>query len=171
MNSFYSLKPVELETLKTYIETNIANGFIRSSKSSIGAPIFFDRKSDRSLRLCVDYRSLNNIIIKNQYPLSLIGELLDWLSWAKRFTQLDLTNIFHWIKIRKSDEWKTAFQIQYGHFKYQVICFGLSNALAIFQGYVNKILAKNLYIFVIVYLNNILIYIKDPSQPHVEAVR
>ena len=73
----YSLEPVELETLKTYIETNLANGFIRPSKSLAGAPILFDKKPDGSLRLYVDYRDLNNLIIKNRYPLSLIGESLD----------------------------------------------------------------------------------------------
>ena len=73
----YSLGPVELETLKTYIETNLANGFIRPSKSPVGAPILFDRKPDGSLRLCVDYWGLNNITIKNRYPLPLIGESLD----------------------------------------------------------------------------------------------
>ena len=73
----YSLGPVELETLKTYIETNLANGFIRPSKSLAGAPILFDRKPDGSLRLCVDYRGLNNITIKNRYLLPLIGESLD----------------------------------------------------------------------------------------------
>ena len=82
----YSLGPVELETLKTYIETNLANGFIRPSKSPAGAPILFDRKPDGSLRLCVDYRGLNNITIKNRYPLPLIGESLDRLGRARRFT-------------------------------------------------------------------------------------
>ena len=82
----YSLGPVELETLKTYIETNLANGFIRPSKSPAGAPILFDKKPDGSLRLCVDYRGLNNITIKNQYPLPLVGESLDRLGRAKQFT-------------------------------------------------------------------------------------
>ena len=84
--SIYSLGPVELETLKTYIETNLANGFIRLSKSPAGAPILFDRKSDGSLRLCVNYQGLNNLTIKNRYPLPLIGELLDRLGRTKRFT-------------------------------------------------------------------------------------
>ena len=106
----YSLGPVELETLKTYIETNLANGFIRLSKSLAGAPILFDRKPDRSLRLCVDYQDLNNITIKNQYLLPLIGESLDQLGRAKRFTQLDLTNAYHWMRICEGDEWKTAFR-------------------------------------------------------------
>ena len=82
----YSLGQVELEILKTYIKTNLANGFIRPSKSPAGAPILFDRKPDGSLRLCVDYRGLNNITIKNRYPLPLIGESLDRLGRARRFT-------------------------------------------------------------------------------------
>ena len=167
----YSLGPVELETLKTYIETNLANGFIRFSKSLAGAPILFDQKPDGSLRLCVDYRGLNNLTIKNRYPLPLIGESLDWLGRAKRFTQLDLTSAYHQIRIKEGDEWKTAFRTRYGHFEYQVMPFGLSNAPASFQGYINKILAEKLDIFVIVYLDDIFIYTEDPSQGHVDAVR
>ena len=160
-----------METLKTYIETNLANGFIRLSKSPAGAPILFDRKPDGSLRLCVDYRGLNNITIKNRYPLPLIGESLDRLGRARRFTQLDLTNAYHRMRIREGDEWKTAFRTRYGHFEYQVMLFGLSNAPATFQRYVNKILAEKLDIFIIVYLDDILIYTKDPGQPHIEAMR
>ena len=91
----YSLGLVELETLKTYIKANLANGFIRPSKSPAGASILFVQKKDGSLRLCVDYRGLNNLTIKNHYPLPLIGESLDHLDCAKRFTQLDLTNAYH----------------------------------------------------------------------------
>ena len=108
--SIYSLGPVELETLKAYIETNLANGFIRPSKSPAGAPILFDRKSDGSLRLYLDYRGLNNLTIKNRYPLPLIGESLDRLGRAKRFTQLDLTSAYHRMRIRTGDEWKTVFR-------------------------------------------------------------
>ena len=100
----YSLGPVELETLKTYIKTNLANGFIRPFKSPAGAPILFDRKPDGSLRLCVDYRGLNNITIKNRYPLPLIGESLDRLGRARRFTQLDLTNAYYRMRICEDDE-------------------------------------------------------------------
>ena len=167
----YSLDPVELKMLKTYIETNFANGFIWLSKSPVGASILFVGKPDSSLRLCVDYRGLNNLTIKNRYPLPLIGESLDRLSWAKRFTQLDLTSAYHQMRIKEGDKWKTAFQTRYGHFKYQVMPFGLSNVPASFQGYINKILAKKLDIFVIVYLDDILIYTEDPGQGHVEAVR
>ena len=100
----YSLGPMELETLKAYIETNLANGFIRPSKFPAGSPILFDRKSDSFFQLCVNYSGLNNLTIKNQYLLLLIGELLDRLGRARRFTQLDLTSAYHRMKIRKGDK-------------------------------------------------------------------
>ena len=128
----YSLGSVELETLKIYIKINLANSFIRPSKSSARAPILFNKKPDKSLRLCVDYQGFNNIIIKNWYPLPLIGKSLDQLSQARRFIQLDLTNTYYRMRIYESDEWKTAFQTRYRYFKYQVMLFGLSNALATF---------------------------------------
>ena len=167
----YSLGPVELETLKTYIKTNLKNGFIRPSKSSAGAPILFDKKPDGSLWLCVDYRGLNNLTIKNRYPLPLVGESLDWLGRARRFTQLDLTSAYHRMRIREGDEWKTAFRTRYGHFEYQVMPFGLTNAPATFQGYINKILAEKLDVSVIVYLDDIFIYTKDKGKDHIQAIR
>ena len=100
----YSLGPVELETLKTYIETNLKNGFIKPFKSPVRAPILFDKKLDGSLQLCVDYRGLNNLTIKNRYPLPLVGESLDRLGQARRFTQLDLTSAYHRMRIREGDE-------------------------------------------------------------------
>ena len=148
----------------------MANGFIRPFKSPAGALILFDKKPGGSLCLRVDYWGLNNIMIKNQYLLSLIEKSLDRLAQGKRFTQLDFTNANHWIKIRKGNEWKTVFQTRYGHFEYLIMPFGLSNTQATFQEYVNKILAEKLDIFIIVYLNDILIYTKDVGQPHVEGV-
>ena len=100
----YSLGPVELETLKAYIETHLKTGIIRPSKSPAGAPIPFDKKPDGSLCLCVDYRGFNNLMIKNRYPLSLFEESLDRLSQTKRFTQLDLTSAYHQMKIKEGDE-------------------------------------------------------------------
>ena len=110
-------------------------------------------------------------MIKNRYPLPLIGELLDWLGRAKRFTQLDLTSAYYRMRIKEGDEWKTAFRTRYSHFEYQVMPFGLSNAPASFQDYINKILAEKLDIFIIVYLDDIFIYTEDQAQGHVEAVR
>ena len=91
----YSLGPIESETLKTYIETNLVNGFIRPVKSPAGASILFDQKSDNSFWLYVNYQGLHNLTIKNQYPLPLIGESLDRLGRAKQFTQLELTSAYH----------------------------------------------------------------------------
>ncbi len=100
----YALSPVELETLKTYIETYLKTGFIRPSKSSARAPIFFDKKFDGSFYLSVNYQDLNNLTIKNQYPQPLIGEALNCLGQAKQFTQLDLTSAYYQIRIREGDK-------------------------------------------------------------------
>ena len=162
---------MELKTLKTYIETNVANGFIRPSKSPSGATIVFVRKPDGSLSLYVDYRGLNNLTIKNRYALPLIGESFDRLGRAKRFTELDLTSAYHRIGIKEGDEWKTAFRTCYGQFDYQVIPFGLYNATASFQGYISNMLAGKLDIFFIVYQDDIFIYTDDPRQAHVDVVR
>ena len=167
----YSLEPVELKTLKAYIKTNLANSFIWLSTSSAFAPILFDWKSDSFLWLCVNYQDLNNLTIKNRYLLPLIGESLDRLGRARWFTQLDLISTYHWIKIRKGDKWKIVFKTWYGHFEYQVMSFGLMNVPASFQGLINKIVAKKLDIFVIVYLDDILIYTNDNGNSHVAAVQ
>ena len=166
----YSLGPVDLKTLKTYIKTKLANGFIRPSKSLAGALILFVRKRNASFWLCINYWGLNNLTIKNRYLLLLIGESLDRLKQAKRFTQLDLISAYHRMRIKEDVKWKTTFKTRYGHFEYQVMPFGLSNAPASFQGYINKILAEKLDVFMIIYLDNILIYIKDVGQAHVNAV-
>ena len=106
----YSLGPVELETLKAYIETNLANKFIRPSKSPANAPILFNWKLDGFLRWCVNYQGPNNLTIKNLYPFPLIGEMLDRLEKTKQFIQLDLTSAYHQMRTRKGDKWKTAFR-------------------------------------------------------------
>ena len=167
----YSLGPVKLETLQTYIETNLKTGFIRPSQSPAGASILFDKKPKGSLRLCVNYQGFNNLTIKNRYPPPLIRESVNQLGQVKRFTQLDLTSAYHQMRIKEGNEWKTTFWTRYGHFEYQIMPFGLSNALASFQGYINKILVEKLDNFVIVYLDDILIYTEDQGRSHVEAVQ
>ena len=167
----YSLGVAELEILRAYIETNLNNGFIRPSTSPSGAPILFVRKPSGELRLCVDYRGLNNITIKNRYPLPLVGEALDRLGRAKCYTQLDLTNACYRVRISEGDEWKTAFRTRYGHFEYQVMPFGLSNAPATFQGIINRVLAEKLDVFCIVYLDDILIYTEEVGSAHMDAVK
>ena len=118
----------------------------------------------------MDYWGLNNLIIKNKYPLLLIDESLDQLDQAMQFIQWNLTNAYYQIKICRGNKRKMAFRIRYNYFEYQIMFFSLSNALVMFLGYINKILVEKLNIFVIVYLHNILIYTKDLGQPYVETV-
>ena len=127
----------ELKTLWEYLAKALDKGWIRESSSPAGAPILFVPKKGIELWLCIDYRGLNCLTIKNQYPLPLIGELMDCLSKAKYYTKLDLQNAYHRIRIQEGDEWKTAFRTRYGYFEYQVLPFGLANALVTFQAYIN----------------------------------
>ena len=129
-------------------------------------------KKDGGLRLCVDYRGLNKITIKNRHPLPLIHEMLDRLCGAKLFTKLDLRNAYHRIRIKPGDEFKTAFRTRYGHYKYKVMPFGLANAPATFQAYINETLAGLVDVICIVYLDDILIYSANPEEhkKHVKQV-
>ena len=136
----YALPEKELEVLREYLDTSLAKGWIRRSTSPAGASIIFVPKKGGGLRLSVDYRGLNRITVKNRTPLPLISETLDRLRSAKHFTQLDLKDAYHRLRIREGDEWKTAFRTRYGHFEYCVMPFGLSNAPATFQAYINQAL-------------------------------
>jgi hypothetical protein len=156
----YNLSPTELEVVWEYIEENLANGFIQHSRSPASAPIFFVKKKDGLLRLVVDYRGLNKVTIRNKYALPLISSLLERLSGAKFFTKLDLRGVYNLVRIRPGDEWKTAFRTLYDHFEYIVMPFGLTNAPAVFQHMANDIFRDFLDIFLIVYLDDILIYSK-----------
>lgn len=154
----FPLSEVELGTLRQYIDENLEKGFIRSSSSPAGAGIFFVEKRDKSLRPCVDYRELNKITIKNRYPLPLVPELFQRLRTARIFTKLDLRGAYNLVRIREGDEWKTAFRTRFGHFEYLVMPFGLCNAPATFQHFVNDIFREFLDYFVIIYLDDILIF-------------
>ena len=168
----YNLSQTEQTELRRYIEDALAKGWIKHSVSPAGAPILFVPKRDGGLRLCVDYRGLNAVTVKNRHPLPLITETLDRLSGARRFTKLDLKDGYHQIRIKHGDEWKTAFRTRYGHFEYQVMPFGLTNAPATFQAYINKALRGLIDVICVVYLDDILIYSEDPAQHwrHVRAV-
>ena len=166
----YTLSQKELESLKEYIDDNLKKGFIRRSESPAGAPVLFVPKKDGSLRLCVDYRALNKVTIKNRCPLPLISETLDRLRTAKYFTKLDLKGAYNLVRIAEGDEWKTAFRTRYGHFEYLVMPFGLTNAPATFQAFLNDVLRESLDTFVVIYLDDILIY-SDTLEEHYEHVR
>lgn len=119
----YPLLKPELEALRKYIDESLGKGFIRASSSPAGAGIFFVEKKDHSLRPCIDYRNLNKITIKNRYPLPLIPELFQRLRGAQVFFKLDLRGAYNLVRIRKGDEWKTAFRTRFGHFEYLVMPF------------------------------------------------
>jgi predicted aspartyl protease len=154
----YSLSRTELEALKKWLDENLSKGFIRASSSPAGTPILFIKKSDGSLCLCVDYRGLNKGTIKNQYPLPLLHETLLGLQKAKYFTKLDIRGAYNLVRMAEGEEWKTAFRTRYGLFEYLVMPFGLTNAPADFQHFINDILRPYLDVFVIAYLDDILIY-------------
>lgn len=168
----YSLSREELEALREYIDENLAKGFIRHSKSPAASPVLFVKKKDGSLRLCVDYRALNKVTVKNRYPIPLISELLDRLGEAKIFTKIDLRGAYNLVRIKPGDEWKTAFRTRYGHFEYLVMPFGLTNAPAVFQHMMNDIFREYLDRFVVVYLDDILVYSANAEehQRHVRLV-
>ncbi|CEO95380.1 hypothetical protein PBRA_009646 [Plasmodiophora brassicae] len=160
----YGLSPREQEAMKVYLTTNLESGFIRPSKSPAGAPVLFAKKKDGSLRFCVDYRGLNAVTIKNRYPVPLVDQSLAQLSSAKIFTKIDLRSAYHQVRIREGDEWKTAFRTPFGLFEYLVMPFGLANGPAAFQGFMNDLFRDYLDVFVLVYLDDILIFSRNPED-------
>ncbi len=168
--SLYDLSQIELEVLRGYISDNLAKGFIQPSTSSADTQVFFAKKRDRSLRLCIDYRGLNLITRKNRYPLSLIFEAHDRVVGAKIYTKLDIWAAYNEIRVKAGDEWKTTFCSRYGHYEYRFMPFEVVNGPATFQGYINSVFREYLDILCIVYLDDILIYSVDPFK-HTEAVR
>ncbi|KAG1940759.1 retrotransposable element [Pimephales promelas] len=166
----YSLSAPERKALENYLSESLNAGLIVPSSSPAGASFFFVKKKDGSLRPCIDYRGLNEITVKNRYPLPLMSSAFDILQGAKIFSKLDLRNAYHLVRIREGDEWKTAFNTPLGHFEYRVLPFGLVNAPAVFQALINDVLHDMLNIFVFVYLDDILIF--SPSlQVHIQHVR
>ena len=166
----YSMSPTELNALRVYLDKAIKAGIIQKLISSAASPVMLVLKTDGSLRLVIDYRRLNDITIKNCYPLPLISDMLDRLQGAKMFTKLDCKDAYNCVRIKGRDKWKTAFCTQFGLFKYLAMSFGLTNAPAMFQASINKALGKFLDITVVVYLENILIFSKDETK-HKEHVR
>ncbi|KAK6220785.1 reverse transcriptase domain protein [Colletotrichum tabaci] len=154
----YGLNETEREALDKYLDENLKKGYIRPSESSAGYPILFVPKKNGKLRLCVDYRQLNSITKKNCYPLPLISELRDLLHGANWFTALDLKGAYNLIRMKEGEEWKTAFRTRKGLFEYLVMPFGLTNAPATFQTMINHVLSEFIDIFVVVYLDDILIF-------------
>jgi hypothetical protein len=129
-------------------------------------------KKDGSLRLCVDYRGLNRVSVKNRYPLPLISEILDRITGAQYFSKIDVKDAYYRIRIKEGDEWKTAFRTRYGHYEYLVMPFGLTNAPATFQHYIHQALSGLVDAICIVYLDDILIFSKtrDAHTQHIRQI-
>jgi hypothetical protein len=149
--------------MKKQLQKLLEKGFIRPSSSPWGCPAIFVKK-DGTLRMCVDYRPLNVVTIKNKYPLPRIDALFNQLAGAKVFSKIDLRLGYHQIKIRPQDIPKTAFSTRYGLYKYLVMSFGLTNTLAFFMYLMNSVFMPELDKFVVVFIDNILIYFKNDEE-------
>ncbi len=157
-NSLYNLSKTELQMLKEYLDNILVKEWIKCSVSSAEVLVLFVSKNEENLYLCIDYRSLNKIIVKNCHFLSLISKTLNHLSEIKVFIELNLKNAYHCIWIKEDNKWKTAFCTCYNYFKYIIILFELTDAFTIFQTYINQVLVRLVNVFYMIYLNNILIY-------------
>lgn len=166
----YRLSPLEIEETKRQIAEYIHKGWIEPSSSPYGSPILFVKKKDGGLRMVIDYRALNKLTIKNRYPLPRIDDLFDQLAGSYVFSSLDLAQGYHQIRISEEDVPKTAFRVPFGHYQFKVLSFGLTNAPATFQGVMNKIFERYLGKFVLVYLDDILVFSKNQEE-HLEHLR
>jgi hypothetical protein len=160
----YRMPPNVLAELKTQLQDLLEKGFIRPSSSPWGCPTIFVKKKDQTLRMCVDYRPLNEVTIKNKYPLPQISILFDQLTGARVFSKIDLRSGYHQIRIRPKDIPKTTFTMWYGLFEYLVMSFGLTNAPAHFTYLMNSVFMPELDKFVVVFIDNILIYSKNEEE-------
>ncbi|GJS31965.1 putative reverse transcriptase domain-containing protein [Tanacetum coccineum] len=166
----YRMAPIELKELKDQLQELLERGFIRPSVSPWGAPVLFVKKKDGSMRLCIDYRELNKITIRNRYPLPRIDDLFDQLQGAKHFSKIDLRSGYHQLRVKEQDISKTAFRTRYGHYEFLVMPFGLTNAPAVFMDLMNRVFLEFLDKFVIVFIDDILVFSKSKEE-HEEHLR
>ncbi len=169
-DSIYNLSTTKLKILKNYIDEYMKKNFITEFVSSAKALILFVKKTNDKLRLCVNYKELNEIIIKNRYSLFLINENLNRLSETKIFIKLNVKDVFHRIKIRKKNEWKTTFKCRFDHYQYKMMFFELANSSITFQIYINKTMHSYLDLFVLMYINDLLMFFSS-TEKHIEHVK
>ncbi|KAL5775879.1 hypothetical protein ACOSP7_013436 [Xanthoceras sorbifolium] len=160
----YRMAPAELKELKLQLQELLDKGFIRPSVSPWEAPVLFVKKKDGSMRLCIDYRQLNKLTIKNKYPLPRIDDLFDQLRGATVFSKIDLRSGYHQLRVKDSDIQKTAFRTRYGHYEFVVMPFGLTNAPAAFMDLMNRIFRPYLDLCVVVFIDDILIYSQTAAE-------
>ncbi len=157
----------KLKELKVQLEELLAKGYIKPSKSPYGTPVLFVHKKDGTLRMCVDYKAFNKVKVNNWYLLFRIDDLFNWLSGAKMFSTIDLWFWYYQIQIIKGDKEKTICRTRYGSYKFLVMHFGFTNAPATFCTVMNDIFRDWLHDFVVVYIDNILVY-NNSIEEHVE---
>ncbi|GJR67835.1 putative reverse transcriptase domain-containing protein [Tanacetum coccineum] len=160
----YRLAPSEMKELADQLQELSEKGFIRPSSSPWGAPVLFVKKKDGSFRMCIDYRELNKLTVKNRYPLPRIDDLFDQLQGSSVYSKIDLRSGYHQLRIREEDIPITAFRTRYGHYEFQVMPFGLTNAPAVFMDLMNRVCKPYLDKFVIVFIDDILIYSKNKEE-------
>nr|AAK52169.1 putative polyprotein [Oryza sativa Japonica Group]AAN64470.1 putative polyprotein [Oryza sativa Japonica Group] len=166
----YRMAANELAEVKRQVDDLLQKGYIRPSSSPWGAPVIFVEKKDHTQRMCVDYRALNDVTIKNKYPLPRIDDLFDQLKGATVFSKIDLRSGYHQLRIKEEDIPKTAFTTRYGLFECTVMSFGLTNAPAFFMNLMNKVFMEYLDKFVVVFIDDILIY-SHTKEEHEEHLR
>ncbi|GJU89164.1 putative reverse transcriptase domain-containing protein [Tanacetum coccineum] len=168
----YRLAPSEMKELSEQLQELSDKGFIRPSSSPWGAPVLFVKKKDGSFRMCIDYRELNKLTVKNRYPLPRIDDLFDQLQGSSVYSKIDLRSGYHQLRVREEDISKTAFRTRYGHYEFQVMPFGLTNAPAVFMDLMNRVCKPYLDKFVIVFIDDILIYSKNKKEheEHLKAI-
>ena len=160
----YRLAPSEMEELSNQLQELLDKGFIRPSFSPWGAPVLFVKKKDGTFRMCIDYRELNKLTIKNRYPLPRIDDLFDQLQGSSYYSKIDLRSGYHQLRIQEEDISKTAFRTRYGHYEFMVMPFGLTNASAVFMDLMNRVCKPYLDKFVIVFIDDILIYSRTKEE-------
>ncbi|GKB03204.1 putative reverse transcriptase domain-containing protein [Tanacetum coccineum] len=164
---------IGMDWLSRFVEATegtVRQGFIRPSSSPWGAPVLFVKKKDESFRMCIDYRELNKLTVKNRYPLPRIDDLFDQLQGSSVYLKIDLRSGYHQCRVRGGDIPKTTFRNWYNHYEFQVMPFGLTNAPAIFMDLMNRVCKPYLDKFVILFIDDILIYSKNKKE-HEEHIR
>nr|GFB02149.1 putative reverse transcriptase domain-containing protein [Tanacetum cinerariifolium] len=160
----YRLAPSEMKELAEQLKELSDKGFIRPSSSPWGALVLFIKKKDGSFWMCIDYRELNKLTVKNRHPLPRIDDLIDQLQGSSVYSKIDLRSGYHQLRVREEDIPKTAFRTRYGHYEFQVMPFGLTNTPAVFMDLKNRVCKPYLDKFVIVFIYDILIYLKDKKE-------
>ncbi|GKB61647.1 putative reverse transcriptase domain-containing protein [Tanacetum coccineum] len=160
----YRLAPSEMQELSDQLQELPDRGFIRPSTSPWGTPILFVKKKDGSFRMCIDYRELNKLTVKNHYPLPRIDDLFDQLQGLSVYSNIDLRSGYHQLRVRDEDIPKTAFRTRYGHYEFQVMSFGLTNAPVVFMDLMNHVCKPYLDKFVKVFIDDIIIYSRNKEE-------